>query len=482
MGERFRYSGTEEVEADLAAAPRPTAYELQDGYPFSMLTDRQFECLLHDIMSTQAGRSDSRFGDFDRAVLMQGVGERGRDCALVKDARHVGVVQCKRYESLITKPDAAREIIKFCLNAQLDSSLIPDPKGFKYIFAASKDFNDRAKTLLHAFPDSIAKEKDLLDWIAEVVSEYKAFSTIDPKAVQNDLLEVLQSIEIVPLGFNELNTLLVGQVKILERYFSVRKVVDNERVDFIGEQVEKIARTLADADVRHLLDDLNSVPADRRLDLGIISLWGYPSAFLKHLFQQGRFKEVGMTLAMAKGQFDQLFTDYLTERVNSEILAQITARRQFAPIAISAAPPYLVGRILERWRLNQQGTVLSDIVPRPNIQTDAVSIRAHVLKMGGAYLQGDWSGYYGEGELLALKKRLVSHTYGAFHTTDEMAQAFDRDWIAMTPILEQIERRIEQEIPEYTTIILGGLRWFDDEDRVRTILKTAKNFEPKTVT
>lgn len=141
MSKFVRYESQEEVEAEIASEGKPTAFNNSEGLPFSSLTDRQFECLLHDIATVIRSNNDNPFGTYDRVVLMNGVGERGRDCALIKEGQHFGAIQCKRYQGLITKPDAAREIIKYCLHALIDPELMPHPDKFRYIFAASKDFN-----------------------------------------------------------------------------------------------------------------------------------------------------------------------------------------------------------------------------------------------------------------------------------------------------------------------------------------------------
>jgi hypothetical protein len=49
----------------------------------------------------------------------------------------------------------------------------------------------------------------------------------------------------------------------------------------------------------------------------------------------------------------------------------------------------------------------------------------------------------------------------------------------MASILEGILRRVEAEIPDSTTIILGGLNFFSDADHINDIFDKAKKFENK---
>ncbi|MBB3227242.1 hypothetical protein FHW69_001843 [Luteibacter sp. Sphag1AF] len=468
MTDSMHYATPEDIRADLAGATKPTVHELQDGYPFSLLSDRQFECLLHSIFSEHAAQKNHRYGDFDTAVLMQGVSERGRDCALLKDGVHVGVIQCKRYESLITMPDAVREIIKFCLHALADPRLMPDPETFTYIFAASKDFNEPAKSFFLSVSTSLDESNMLAGWIGEVVSQYKAFKNIDPAQVLGEIDALLRKITIRLIGFNELNTLMIGHTDIQDRYFSVRKVVDNAEVQKLENTINNLTMTLMGKDVRRVLDVLGAVPEDRRIDMGILSMWGYPEAFIQKLVKSNDFKGILFSLMDGKNKLDLQFTDFVVERVHSEIQAHITARRQFSPITISGAAPYLVGRLLMRWHRIQQGEVLATIAS-PRTETDALSVRKRILDSGRDFLKDDWSGYVGEGELLELKKDLARHVYGRYASTEQMAQTYDSEWTTMSPILDAIERRIEKDFPASTTVVLGQTTWFDDEVRVREI-------------
>lgn len=475
----FSYLTDDEIESDIEASAKPPVYEHQQGYPFGTLGDRQFECLLHDIFSAEARPNTSRFGEFDRALLMQGVGERGRDCALVMNGKHVGVVQCKRYESLLSKPDVAREIIKFCLHAILDPALMPEPQGFRYIFAVSKDFNERAKLLLNSFNTKIENEPELLSWIQEVVRENKRLEHLKPAEVQQKLLDILKSIDVKPLGFNELNTMLVGKDIVVQKYFTLKKVISEERLQPIEKMLEAIVNKITDEDVRRLLDELQNQPQDRRFDIGMMSLWGYPQEFVDYLFKSGQFKSLGMILAASKAQLDAEFLELLRQKIEDEILINITSRREFSPLTIQAASPYVFAKLAERWCRNQQGRTLTAILPTPHVRTDALSIRSHLLETGEAVLRNDFSMVVGDKDILALKKGILRFVYGNFRTRAEMEKTFDEEWPKMVPILDEIERKLEALIPGSTTIVLRSMGWFDDESHLKSVLNTAQALDKR---
>lgn len=455
------------------------AYATQEGFPFNLLTDRQFECLLQDLARSLKFKGDEQFGKFDSAILMQGVGERGRDCALVRNGKHVGAIQCKRYQGRVSKPDAAREIIKFCLHAMLDKDLAPDPSDFKYVFASSSGFTEPANLLLAGFADLISKEGELLNWTREVASEFKAFEKTDLSKIQSDLLSILEAIDVYPISFNELNTLLADQAEIIQKYFSVRMVVDHAQVASLSEKLDGLTRTLGDDDTRRLLDSLNAVPKDQRADFGLFSIWGYPEEFLKNLASGDQLRTVGRALIEAKGQLDQVYLDHLKQRAEEEVLAVLASPPHFSTITRSAAAPYVAGQMLMRWSANQQGNTIIRIMGSNAFRSDARSVRQQVLQLGEAYLANDWSMVVGDAELLALKKLIIADIYRSFASLKEMEDTFDREWPLLEARLNPLLARLETEVPTSTTVVVGNMKWFDNFDRVKEVFSKANSLGTK---
>lgn len=476
----IEYVSGEEIQADLARVGKATAVNTDNSLPLFLLADRQFECLLHDLACSPGRATDKKFGVYDRALLMQGVGERGRDCALIRDGKHVGAIQCKRYQSLITKPDAARELIKYCLNSIKSPELMPDPKGFTYVFAASRDFNEKAKILLAGLATLIEQESDLAGWIREVIEEYEGLSDLGPDVVLPEVVGRLKAIKVVCLGFNELNTLLIGEDKIIQKYFAVKTVVDNEPIEALSRHVQAVLQGLADKDVKRLSDVLAAQPEDRRFDMGIFSMWGYPKRFVQALLASKEFKAIGMELVKAKASLDGCFADHLAQWVKDEIFAHVSMRHKFSPLTLSAAAPYLAGRLLDRWRRNQQGATLSKILPKPDIDTDVFGVRKKILDAGAAFLRNDWSTYVGDENLLALKKEIARHIYSPYATVEAMERQFESEWPHLEPELREIELRLEAEIPRDTIVVLRSMQWFDDRQLVVDLLTKTSALEKGT--
>jgi hypothetical protein len=471
----IRYATLEEVQADLKRDALPPAFSSEPSLPFDRMGDRSFECLLHDLAESHRRQDDRKFGTYDSAVLMQGVGERGRDIALIGGGKHVGAIQCKRYQGAITKPNAAREIIKYCLHALKDPELMPDPSSFTYVLAASRDFNEPAKMLLSGWKSRIVQEPELINWADEVIREYKRLEDLKTAIVVDQLKAMLEAITVVPIGFNDLDTLLTGESILLQKYFAVRTVVALEQLDPLKNMLEAIHRSLTDEDTRRLLDALNALPRESRVDFGLFSLWGYPSELLKRVEASGDFKHAGMRLVLAKAELDQLFMNELTSEIDNEIVAHVRGR--FSPLIISAARPFLTGRLLMRWNEAMQGKQLSSILPAPSIQTDFPSVRKHVLDLGADYLRSDWSRYVGDPDLLALKKDIAKHTYGGYSDLAAMERQFDKEWPFIVTVLDQIEMRVATDIPGETIVVLRSMRMWDDEDHLKRVLTSAAERE-----
>jgi hypothetical protein len=192
-------------------------------YPYEKLTDRQFEKLLYHIFDRDI-RNGIYQGQYDKVDLMPGVGERGRDSILYLKGAKVGVIQCKKHSGRLTKPDAAREVIKFVLHYLKDDSLITDPDNFTYYLAASKDFTEPAIDLLSDFGGKITDEQDIRAWIIQVIGDNKSLQTFNFDDTKDALFRILCSIEVQKITPDYLDYKLGLYPDLLPLFFEVQKV------------------------------------------------------------------------------------------------------------------------------------------------------------------------------------------------------------------------------------------------------------------
>ncbi len=213
------------------------------GYPYSELDDRRFEELHYSIGKLRIEKGDWK-GRFDEINLLQGVGERGRDCSLHLDGKSLGLIQCKHSidsGKRISRPECAREIIKFVLHYLLDKRLIHNPKKFTYWFAVSFGFNEKAKDLLDDFNKQILKQAELKKWTETVINANEGLKHINYNDIESDLKAVLTSITIKKIVPQDLDLLLNtdGFQSIKKTFFEVRMVIESETVEKLAEELKK---------------------------------------------------------------------------------------------------------------------------------------------------------------------------------------------------------------------------------------------------
>lgn len=213
------------------------------GYPYSILDDRRFEELHYSIGKLRIEKGDWN-GQFDEINLLQGVRERGRDCSLHLDGNSLGLIQCKHSidnNKRISKPDCAREIIKFVLHYLLDKQLIHDPKNFTYWFAVSYGFSEKAKDLLDDFNNEVLKQVELKDWTETVIKANEGLKHLNYNDIESDLKTVLASITVKKIIPQDIDTLLNtdGFQTIITTFFEIRMVTDSEPVEKLTEELKK---------------------------------------------------------------------------------------------------------------------------------------------------------------------------------------------------------------------------------------------------
>ncbi len=193
-------------------------------------SDRRFEELLHRIFQYRI--KDDLKGDFDDALLMPGVAEKGVDISLKLKGKNNGAVQCKMNTSgTLNKPAAAKEIIKFVLYYLQDNELINDIDTFQYYLVASGKFASTSITLLGDFKNKILREPDLQKWTEAVLKEYSAFKSITYKSVEKDLKSALSKLNVKQRSYSEINGWLSKYPEIVSEFFEVKKVIESAGVE-----------------------------------------------------------------------------------------------------------------------------------------------------------------------------------------------------------------------------------------------------------
>ncbi|WP_264522964.1 NACHT domain-containing protein [Flavobacterium sp. N502536] len=223
-----------EITENLTFYSKPNAYTDQ-SFPFTQLNDRVFEIMLYQIFQLRIETKDSSLNEkYDGVSLMQGVGERGRDCILTKKGANVGLIQCKQINKNITKPEVLKEILKFVLHYINDESLISDLNNFTYYLAVSKGFAETSITLLSNFNKSF-KSEDIQYYCEELISKNASLKTIKYFDKRKDIYKVLEKIEVKSIHPADLSRYLFEHDSLIKCFFRVLTMTDNALLESIIE-------------------------------------------------------------------------------------------------------------------------------------------------------------------------------------------------------------------------------------------------------
>jgi hypothetical protein len=122
--------------------------------PFERMGDAHFELLLADLYTARA--KDGTDDWFDKARRLNDGADQGRDVILFEDSSPVGVIQCKRYNGIVSLAMVIQEICKFFLYATIKPGIASAPgEEFRYYVAVS----DRAAGKLFEFMEGKGKKR-----------------------------------------------------------------------------------------------------------------------------------------------------------------------------------------------------------------------------------------------------------------------------------------------------------------------------------
>jgi molecular chaperone HtpG len=205
---------------------KPTKFKIQTGYPFGDLDPRDFERLVYLLYYNEI--RDGANTDFDRVQLMQGVGDRGRDCTLYLESECVGIIQCKCLSANLDRPTLGREIIKFALNSILDKSLRGQATKFYYIVAVVPGFSETAMKLCDEWNSEQFVEDELKEWSTNVVKKYEGLKTLSWETHSSELKDFICSVKIEFFPQEELTLRLNEFPNLIDMFFAVDTVVNIE--------------------------------------------------------------------------------------------------------------------------------------------------------------------------------------------------------------------------------------------------------------
>ncbi len=228
------YEQPEDIKSD------PVSYEGK-SFPYNMVSDhRRFEELIYSIYKIKIVRSE--FLPYDTISLMNGVRDQGRDCALIKDGKNYGLIQCKKYDKSLSKDMLGKEITKFVLYSLLDPTLIHDRSQFEYYIAISGGLANECSNFIDQFKHKIATEPKLDSLIKENLN----FPTLAPLKINDptfQVIDILSAIKVKKILPADLDSLLYEPAiaHITPLFFKVRTVTDNSHIIELKNDFQRFA-------------------------------------------------------------------------------------------------------------------------------------------------------------------------------------------------------------------------------------------------
>lgn len=207
---------------------KPEVLEGKDK-PYEKLSDREFEVLSYYLFKKNMVGENKEYDNID---LMQGVGEKGRDCVLYKNGQVKGIIQCKHTEKNNTrmdKPNTLKEIVKFALNCIKDKTIIPGDTIIDYHFVHSFAFSQPAQLMLNNFYTEATNDEEKLKNVTNsIINKYSNLRDLKYECIHDELLEILKRLNVKKYEKQDLDLLMANQNEILSIFFKVQKVIIKE--------------------------------------------------------------------------------------------------------------------------------------------------------------------------------------------------------------------------------------------------------------
>lgn len=470
-----RYISENQTQEELQSCYRPTVLDSSFSIlPFNNLGDREFELLSYLLVKEEIKLQ--LHSDLTQIALMQGVGERGRDCVLYNDGKVCGLIQCKKHKGRLTLPVLLKELIKFALYANQDSSILPDIENFQYFIFISSDFTEPANNLLHNYKTSIANEienNNIKSYMEQVVSEYESFIKERHNLPSEKIYSILTNLKVVAVNGVDLTARINNVPTILQNFFNVKTVVSLVDADQLVRQAldDYGLRYLTDEDLKYIQERISSTTPDQRVGLGIVDFYGYNVDFFKNLRLE-EYKEILDLAVKLKSILYKKLMDFIQKKVHELIQKEVTQKLlktdKIHTISVGLCAPYLFKRMINRINKNELPDFLfEDLGTSEDVITKEVAILLATTKK---IMDGDYSELEGDESLVNLKIDILKHSHRGLIDIKQAEQQIQKDVLIMKPILQSMEEELGQMISEKRTILISDQSFFKDPGRLKSIL------------
>lgn len=227
MNELIRFERNPVIESGII---NPLSLANQP-FPYNGLANpRRFEELLYSIFNIQI--KNGKINDYTEVNLLTGVRDKGRDCALLKDGKNYGLIQCKKYDTNYGKNDLCLEIVRFVLYSMSDNRLVYDYDDFTYYICVSTGLTSDCIEFINQFSENILHEPSLTEWIDKNL-QMPSLSHLKKCFDLSDFKRKISRIKVKKITPAELDIYLNSDEcrDLISLFFEVRSVTDNTKID-----------------------------------------------------------------------------------------------------------------------------------------------------------------------------------------------------------------------------------------------------------
>jgi len=478
----------EQINIEAQSGYKPWTIDSGIGLlPFSELGDREFELLCYLLVKTEI--ECGKHKNITSISLMQGVSERGRDCSLYNNGTVSGLIQCKKLQGRMCRPQALREIIKFLLFSIIDSELLPEPDVFEYKLYVSSDLAETTNSLIHSYPSEIDKEIQsgaISKYIKDVVSEYETFKIFETDFPDAKIIELLRRISLTASNATDLTLRVHKHDSLLSLFFNVKTVIDLESAD-------KVIRTalddyglkyLTDEDLKQLQHRISSTKEENRINLGFVDFFGYNKEFFKFLNGEP-FKKVLEAVASVTILLDKYLLEFINSKISELTFENVTVKllkkEKIHPFSVGVVGPYLIKRLSLKILSSKMPRELAIVFNKQASQSKRELIDSIAIQLFDAserVMKGDFSHLVGNPEDVQFKKEIYAHIHSGFNSIEDAKLTFARDIQIIMPTMDSIEENINELLQEERTVVIKDASFLESDDEMRKIAKTLNMIEP----
>jgi hypothetical protein len=236
---------SKEIENRIANATKPISNS-NYKYPLNQLDDRVFEILTYSIFKKRLQSENGKVHDiYDDVILMQGVGEKGMDCMLIKNNKTSGIIQCKKYASNLNHTVLLKEIIKFAIHYYIDNSLFLPIDCLRYYIATTTGYTGKAIELKQKLNDkSFLKENDFDKLVSDTLKRFKEFKSLKLDDIRDELISIISKLKYEFILPQDIDIWINSYSIISTTFFEVKSVTDNKLIKNESEVIKKKLDTI----------------------------------------------------------------------------------------------------------------------------------------------------------------------------------------------------------------------------------------------